>query len=243
MGRNKSVDLFGKGSDIQLRPGLNRKVVKLTPEQFATHVAGLSSALDRAALDYTVAFRRRALVVFDRSFKYNRFYNDGSTQWAPITDGTWRNRLYHMRGIYDITQKKYRTRKKGESKDAYYLNKGNAIGFYKQKTDRNQILREFGFLKRSLSEMSVSTTSPFIQSVYVDRAIAMRNPIHREVAAQYAAWHNSPGPNQHYGKTGVKYKKRQFMGHSSYLVGPGGFIERYEKRYLFDAVFGDMAKK
>lgn len=234
MAKDRNKALFGKSSSLTIPKAIRgRGAIEITGEQWMSQLTSLPEKIDMAVLDYTIALRQRAYRVFEGSFKYKKFNSAGAPHWAPITDYTWESRKRHVAGNYKLggeimTRHKDVLKRKGTGK------------YYKIPLDRNKILVEFGYLKRALSQTQISQSSPFIQSVYIDRGIAATNPIHRKIQAEYVAWHNNPSPGMTYGKSGVKFKKRQFMGHSSLIVGPNGFIEKYEVRYLFDTVFGNF---
>lgn len=98
-------------------------------------------------------------------------------------------------------------------------------------------LREFGDLEQSLTLQE--NLNPTTTRIFTD--IVRANLKHyKKHSIAYAGYHNEG--EGHHGPISTPYKRRQFMGHSSYL-NPyyDKFLGTMMKRYLFDSVF--MVKK
>lgn len=208
---------LGRGNGV-IAPGTRKKTHTITQEQFEQQLKALPNMVDMAMLNFSVAILQRASYVTTKSFEKQRFYSNNGQKWAEITENTYRNRRCHA--------KRY----------------GGSVG------KRNEILREFGFLRKSFVGFGNSQNSRGLLSsqmshspgsiegkIYMNNDIAKLNP-HRKGFVRHVALHNEPGAGDYYNFGHVPFKKRQFMGHSTYTLT---FIEDYEKRYLFDNVFGD----
>ena len=100
----------------------------------------------------------------------------------------------------------------------------------KRKTG-SRILWEYGDLGRSI-KMDYDTKG---LKIYTDK-VGFDRDKHKYHTNCYAGWHNEGEGT--YGRTGKKYIKRQFMGHSSYLDPmTDKFMRNMRKVYLFDNVF------
>lgn len=98
-------------------------------------------------------------------------------------------------------------------------------------------LREFGDLEQSIQIKE--SINPFTTRVFTE--IVPANLSHyKKHSIAYAGYHNEG--KGHHGPISTPYKRRQFMGHSSYL-NPffDNYLKTMMKRYLFDSVF--MVKK
>ena len=170
----------------------------------------LPSIADKAFIQYTIALSQRALVIFSHSFERKRFYSANGKPWKPITDTTWKMRQYHS--------------KKFGIKCA----------------SREQILREFGFLKNSLEikKMPMGSIGIYRRTVWTNPE-RFKSRVHRGFI--YAGVHNNPDRGDTYGtKFGRKRAvQRQFMGHSTYM---DSFIARYSDHYLFSEIFNKPNK-
>lgn len=99
----------------------------------------------------------------------------------------------------------------------------------------SRILVEYGDLRNSLKIHEHSPNLPLTTTVYTEEVFPSEN--NRQVNTFcYAGLHNEGVGT--YGRTGKRYIKRQFMGHSSHLDPMTDRIMRkMTKLYLFDAVF------
>lgn len=198
---------LGKGASIPR--GSRRRVVEITYDQMLRQMTLIPSLLDKSVCNYAIALRQNALRIFGESFKSKRFYSANSKPWKPITEGTWRLRLYH--------QDKYDRQSVGA---------------------RDEILREFGYLKGSIrvrDEKNVMNIGLTKYTIWTDPE-SFKSPVHKGFV--YAGIHNNPGMGDTYGRRfgAKKVVRRQFMGHSSYQAN---FIRLYQNNYLFHSIFLD----
>lgn len=69
------------------------KTKKITPEQLEMQIKKLPFNMDKMALDFSVDVRKRAYEVFQKSFKYHRFYSSGGSAWKELSENTIKKRI------------------------------------------------------------------------------------------------------------------------------------------------------
>ena len=69
------------------------KTKKITPEQLEMQIKKLPFNMDKMALDFSVDVRKRAYEVFQKSFKYHRFYSAGGSAWKELSENTIKKRI------------------------------------------------------------------------------------------------------------------------------------------------------
>ena len=86
-----------------------RRNVKLSPEQFVHQIENIPLMLDAKVLDFEQSVAERALNVFKKSFKYQRFYTASGKKWQELSEttirkrkrkGTWHNRSQNILNEY-----------------------------------------------------------------------------------------------------------------------------------------------
>lgn len=177
------------GSGGELPAAFRGRKVNMTMDEFVNHIRLLPGMADKAFVKYVVALSKRALVIFDHSFKEHRFYSANGKPWKPITDTTWKLRQYHA--------KKYG----------------------KKLSPREHKLEEFGYLRGSIEidKSTLSSGGGLYRRKVWTNPEKFRSPVHNGFV--YAGVHNDPNRSDTYGtRFGRKRAiKRQFMGHSTYM--------------------------
>ena len=199
---------FGKGTVAP--SGSKRRVVEITYDQMMRQMTLVPSLLEKSVWEWAACLRNSATSIFDKSFDNKRFYSANSKPWKPITDGTWKMRLYH-KDKYDRT----------------------SVG------SRDMILKEFGYLRKSIKvkdEKNVMGIGVTKFTIWTDPD-EFKSPVHKGFV--YAGVHNNPSKNDTYGlRYGAKKAvRRQFMGHSTYQESR---IRMYQNNYLFHSIFRDQ---
>ena len=189
------------------------KTKKITPEQLEMQINKLVFNMDKMALDFSVDVRKRAYEVFQKSFKYHRFYSAGGNAWKELSENTIKKRT------------KNKTLKNGILREYETLFNSIEVGREKDGFDDTALT-----LKTHIARQRIFTNPKKFD--------VPTNP-HRGFC--YAGVHNNPGPNETYGngfggrRPRVKVVQRQFMGFSTYI---DKHAEQNIDKYLFDGVFG-----
>lgn len=200
---------LGRGTTSKLPGGLRGKKADMSWKEFQAQIMRLPYMLDVAALNFTVDIAKRALVVFQHSFKEKRFYSGDGKTWPALSDftikkrmrkGTWPGHggmLQEYGTLYDSL------RREGNFNPAY--NRVVAHRF------RDKVWTYPGRFKSSKDHPG------FV----------------------YAGIHNNPDGATYGNGFGGRIpprpaKQRQFMGFSTYI---DNFEEKFIDRYLFHQVF------
>lgn len=147
------------------------------------------------AENFRVVVGRRAIKVFQNSFKYQQFYSNKTLKWPSLAPYTVKKRERRGTG--------------------------------------SKILNEYGDLIKSIK--LDENPRPMTTRVYTD-VVPANTSHHKKYSICYAGYHNEG--KGHYGPIDTPYKKRKFMGHSSYLNPyTDSFMRKMMKLYLFDNVF------
>lgn len=184
------------GADVnRYKKGTAGKGATLNGTQWIRHFQIALYQVHIQAENFRVMTGKRALKVFQNSFREKKFYSHKGRTWPALSSFTIRKRMKRGTGT--------------------------------------RILYEYGALYNSLNlieRAKYNTTR--IETSHVYSYLGKRS----RYTICHAGWHNEG--KGYYGKTGTRYKKRQFMGHSSHLNPiTDAWLRKMMKQYLFDSVF------
>lgn len=208
MAKDRAGYLMGKGSSLP--GGLRSKNVELTWQEFQAQIQYLPKMFDIAVLNFTVAVAKRALVVFQHSFKEKRFYSGDGESWPELSSFTIRKRL--RRGTWP--------------------GHGGMMQEYGKLYNSIQRLNEITGKSVMIGDGIYHETVHTNENMFPPRGRGGQKFC-------YAGIHNNPEGHT-YGDgfggqiTPRPVKKRQFMGFSTYI---DQFEEQYIDRYLFHQIF------
>ena len=208
MAKDRAGYLLGKGSTLP--DGFRAKNVELTWKEFQAQIQHIPQMLDVAVLNYTVAVAKRALVVFQHSFKEKRFYSGDGETWPALSDFTIKKRV--RRGTWP--------------------GRCGMMQEYGVLADSLKLKSESG-----INYSNRPTSTLFQESVWTHPNQFGLSKYHKGFC--YAGIHNNPEGHTYGNGFGGKItprpvKKRQFMGFSTYI---DQFEEQYIDRYLFHQIF------
>lgn len=168
-----------------------------------------------SAEHYRFVLAQRALKIFQGSFELKRFNSHGYGKWPAISDWTKKKRMYG--GLWP-TSGKHAMKRRAKKRKSTWPGAGG-------------LMQETNALYNSMK--------------YIPNMGAFTSGV--KALSKYAGVHNNPDSDTTYGNgwghifaPPKKAKQRQFMGHSTLM---NDFINEYEKRYLFDAVFRSPSGK
>lgn len=175
--------------------------------------------LSLAAESYRIVLAQRALMVFRGSFEQKRFNSSGSPKWHTISRWTMHKRMYA--GAWPI-----------RGKNGKYIRPPKKSKYSGKSTWKGA----GGLLEEHNRYMQMNTNVKFGPNTSGVKALS-----------DYSGYHNDPKSSDTHGDGwgGVFHplkniRRRQFMGHSTLM---DDFINKYEKRYLFDTIFRAPTRK
>jgi len=183
-----------------------RGIGYISGRDFSKHLFSIREKLSINSQNFAVIVSLRAIKVFQDSFKYKRFYSDGGDKWPDLDEKTVKKRI----------------------------RKNTWPG-------AGGMLREYGDMFESISTTARNNKSGVTKGVriftdpskynghiYYDK----RGGVHKDGSGFfcYAGLHNEGGRI----RGGHKLPKRQFIGHSTYLLD---FAFKQADKYLFFNVF------